>query len=397
MKKVLILALALSVIPIAKAQKISEIMRPAPAAISEEADLPEQLAKKYEALKEERQVKFSTVKKATKTSIDPEVTQMLSNYFVKGGENYQVKYNAADNYRIFYPNYKLLNSSHGRRKYHEDTKSFNAKKDRLSNAIIVNNNEIRILTNKDRMVDMSEFSFETNSDAIKMDGNKIVVKAPVLDIAAGKYPWEHKIICHHNPSGVKYTFDLQMWWYKELDQSGSKNALVFASINNVNGDKMGLLCDMESHNLMVVQLPLVIQGEGRNGANGKKGRYGDNGTNQSSYKDSNGVTHTTAGTCAKPGQDGQDGQDGTDGGKFLIALDPYLIQLYGLDCVITMVDGGKGGTGGKGGEGGIHGKGSGCTGKAADGKDGKDGIDGKRGDFLYIQADVFSFFSKVLQ
>lgn len=397
MKKILILACMLSVLTVSKAQKISDFMRPLPAAISEEADLPEQLAKKYEGLKQERQLKFTTAQKATTATINSEVRNMLSTYLYKEGDNYQVKYNAADNYRIFYPNYKILNSSHGRRKYHEEGKSFNAKKDRLSNAIITNSNEIHILNKKDKMVDMSEFTFETNSEAIKMEGNKIVVKAPVLDIAAGKYPWDHKIVCRHNPSGVKYTFDLKMWWYKELDQSGSKNALVFASINNINGDKMGLLCDMESHNLMVVQLPLVVHGEGRDGANGKKGSYGANGINQTSYKDSNGVTHTTAGTCAKPGQDGQDGQDGTNGGHFLIALDPYLIQLYGLDCVITTIDGGKGGKGGKGGEGGIHGKGSGCTGKAADGKDGKDGVDGKRGDFLYVQADVYSFFTKVLQ
>ena len=397
MKKVLILVCALLILPIAKAQKISEVMRPLPAAISEEAALPEELAKKYAALEQERQLKFSTSTKAATASVSSELTQMLSTYFVREEEDYQVKYNAADNYRIFYPNYRLLNSSHGRRKYHKDGKSFNAKKDRLSNAIIVNNNEIRILSKKDKTVDMSEFTFETSSEAIQMEGNKIVIKVPVLEIAAGKYPWTHKIICRHNPSGIKYTFDLEMLWRKELDQSGSKNALVLASINNVNGDKMGLLCDLESHNMMVVHLPLVVQGEGRDGADGEKGHYGANGLNQSSYTDKDGVTHTRAGTCAKPGQNGGDGENGGDGGRFLIALDPYLIETYGLDCVIATIDGGKGGKGGKGGEGGIHGSGSGCSGKAPDGKDGKAGQDGKRGDFLYIQADVVSFFSKVLQ
>ena len=398
MKKFLLAACAVFFTQLSSAQKLSELMRPLPAAVSAEADMPAEMAQKFEGLKKERQLKYTTAQKATSAALKPKVQQLMAQYLTKEGDTYQIKYNAADKYRIFFPKYKLLNTSHGRRKYDtESSKAFNVKKDRLSNAIILNNNEIYILNKKDKQVDMTEFVFETNSDAIAMEGNKIILKVPVLDLAAGKYPWVHKVVCRHTPSNTQYTFDIETTWNNELNQSGSTNALVFASINNVDGKKMALLCDLESHNLMVVKLPLLINGEGVDGANGRKGSYGANGINQSSYTDKDGKTHTIAGTCAKPGQDGQDGGNGTNGGHFLICLTPDMIDTYGLDCVVTTIDGGKGGKGGKGGEGGIHGKGSGCTGKAPDGKDGKDGVDGIRGDFLYVNADCLSFFTKVLQ
>ena len=220
---------------------------------------------------------------------------------------------------------------------------------------------------------------------------------PAIAIAHGDYPLEHKILCRHIASDATYTFDLQMSWPKELEMSGETRTLALSPFSSTTSDHLGLLCDLETKKIEVVELPLTINADGKDGRNGKKGHYGANGTDKKTYTDKDGNTRTIAGTCAKPGEDGEDGEDGTDGGKFLFFISTELVEAYGLDGLVATIDAGKGGKGGKGGEGGIHGKGSGCSGKAPDGKNGKDGMDGKRGDFLYVLADVNSIYQQIIK
>ena len=380
------------------AQRLSELVRPVPAAVMAEAPMPEAMAAKYERTRTERHNKFLTPTAGAKTTVGAIVETKKNQYIIPGDNKaFAIRYNASDKYRMQIPNYRLLNTSHGREAIKEDEGKFNLKRDRISYAVIRDGNEIRIINHNHKAVDMSEFSFTTTSEAIAMDGNKIELKVPTVLIASGYYPLLHKIECTHIASGATYTFDLQMYWDKEFNLSGETHALALGRLTSQVADNIGILCDLDSHNMCIVELPLTINGDGKDGANGKKGRYGANGTNQSSYKDKDGNTHTIAGTCGKPGEDGTDGQDGTDGGHFLLCLSPDLIEAYGLDGLIATIDAGIGGKGGKGGEGGIHGKGSGCSGKAQDGKDGKDGKDGQRGDFLYVQADVDAFFTQIFK
>lgn len=384
----------------AQAQKLSEVARPVPEALCEVAPLPEALAAKYERVKAERNKKYSTPKKATKESIDAEIIQKKTQYLSADKKDtvFHIAYNAADNYQIFHPNMKLLNTSHGREKIKGDGAKFNMKKDRISYAVFRNNNELCIVSHDHKYVDMSAFELSTTSEAIRIEnGNKIALAVPTTSIAHGDYPMLHKVTCKHIASGAEYTFDIQMWWHKKLNLSGTKSALSLMPIHSLVSKNLGILCDLDSKLLMVVQLPLTIAADGRNGANGRKGRYGANGMNKRTWKDKKGNVHTIAGTCASAGQDGQDGQDGTDGGKLLLCISPELVAQYGMDGLIVTVDAGLGGKGGKGGEGGIHGKGSGCSGKAPDGRDGADGKDGLQGDFLYVLADVNGFYQQVFK
>lgn len=380
------------------AQRLADLAPAVPAALSAEAPLPVALAQKYERAKEDRYNKCATPTMEPKVRVASDIIQWMNSYLSKGTDAYQIAYKAGDNYRIYDPIFRILNTSHGREKTKGEDGKFNVKKDRMSYAILRNGNEICIVNHAHKLVDMSDFTFSTTSDAIRIEnGNKITLSVPVVSIAQGEYPLLHKVKCTHVSSGAEYTFDIQMSWNKKLNLSGENHALALTTLESKTSDHLGLLCDLYAKLFMVVELPLVINGDGRNGANGRKGRYGANGTNQSSYKDQNGNTHTTAGTCGKPGEDGTDGEDGTNGGKFLFCISPELVEVYGLDGLIATVDAGKGGKGGKGGEGGIHGKGSGCTGKAPDGKNGRDGKDGQQGDFLYVLTDVNGFYQQIFK
>jgi len=383
-----------------QAQRLSEVARPLPPAICEVAPLPEALAAKYERVKKDRNLKFSTPQKATTAAIDAVILQKKNLYLSAEPTDsaFHIAFKAGDNYQIYHPNMRILNSSHGREKVKGDGGKFNLKKDRISYAVFRNNNELCVVNHEHKYVDMANFTLSTTSEAIRIEnGNKLVLAVPTTAIAHGDYPMLHKVTCKHNASGAEYTFDIQMWWNKELNLSGETHALTLTRYNNIDNRKLGLLCDLDSKLFMVVELPLMIYADGRNGANGRKGRYGANGMNKITYKDKKGNVRTINGTCASPGQDGQDGQDGTNGGKLLLCISPELMADYGMDGVIATVDAGLGGKGGKGGEGGIHGKGSGCTGKAPNGKDGKDGRDGKPGDFLYVKANVNEFYLNIFK
>jgi len=397
MKKIAVLLSFVFFTLAGQAQKLYEIARPIPAAISAEAPMPAAMAKKYERVKIDRNNKYATLKQPAKVAVSSTVTKKMNQYITKGTDAYQIKYNTSDEYRIYHPNLKIMNTSHGREPVKGSGEKFNPKKDRMSNAVLRNGNEICIVNRNDKLVEMGAFLFTTTSEAIRIEKNKILLNVPVTSIAQGQYPMLHKVKCIHLISQTEYTFDIQMYWAKQINLSGQTGAYALTTVNSPVYDNLGMLCDLDSKMLAIVELPFTIEADGHNGADGKKGHYGANGTDQYSYKDSDGNTKTVAGTCAKAGQDGQDGENGTDGGQFLFCISPELVEAYGMDGLIATVDAGIGGKGGKGGEGGIHGKGSGCSGKAPDGKNGKNGRDGKQGDFLYVLSDVYGFYSQIFK
>ena len=371
-------------------------MKPAPAAITKEAAMPEAMARKFARLETERQQKWITSSTKTMPSVAQAVLQKKNLYVQPGKEAFALRYSPSDKYVFCYPDLKLLNTSHGREAIKNDEGKFSPKNDRISYAVI-EGNRINIIRHDHKRVNMSEFRFTAEGEAIRMDGNAILIEVPLLSIAQGHYPWKYKIQCEHMSSGAKYTFDLQLVWKKEMDLAGQLHAFALTPIASEAADNMGLLCDLDAKQFHIVRLPFLIQAEGTDGKDGRRGHVGAAGTNERTYKDSDGNTRKIAGTCGQRGHDGQDGTDGTNGGQFLLCVSPELVAAYGRDGLIATIDEGKGGKGGKGGQGGKHGTGSGCSGKAADGRDGKDGKDGVRGDFLYVLTDVNAMYNDLMK
>ena len=396
MRRIVVLVAMVSLCVSLPAQRISDLMKPVPAAISEEAAMPEAMQLKFSRLQKERHEKFITPETQTAPSVSDKVRTLAAAFVQPGTESFHLKYQPTDKYTVYWPELRLLNSSHGREKIKEETGKFNPKKDRLSYAV-VRNAKIYIINHSHKPVDMSEFRFTSESEAIRMEGNAIQLAVPMLDIATGRYPWTYKIRCEHLSSDAQYTFDLRMEWLQETELAGQTCAFAITTIASTAANNMALLCDMINKQFHIIRLPFLIKGEGHDGKDGRRGHTGASGTNESTYKDSNGNTQRIAGTCGQPGEDGKDGEDGTDGGHFLICLSPAVTTMYGEDGVIATIDAGKGGKGGKGGQGGKHGKGSGCSGSAADGRDGKDGKDGVRGDFLYVEADVDTMILDIMK
>ena len=389
----LLVFLAVCALP-SRAQDIADLVRPAPAALCYEAPLPQAQAQMFARIISEQKGRYATPSAPATANVCSELKTKMQKLLRSGGETFAINYDPSAEYTVERPNYKLMNSSRGKERIKSGSGKFNVKKDRISSAVLQGTSLV-IVNHSDKTVDMSEFTFETESKAIKMEGNKIVMTVPVLDIATGEAPADHKIVCTHNASGLKYTFDLHMYWTKKMTMRGEKHALAVTTLGSDTFPDLGVLCDLDEKILRFVHLPLVIRGEGRNGRDGNKGAFGLNGINKVTSTDENGNTKVIVpGTCAQLGSDGENGEDGQDGGQFLICVSPDFVQTFGLNGLLTTIDAGKAGKGGKGGEGGIHGKGSSCSGKAPDGKDGKDGVDGKRGDFLYVLADVDSFCQK---
>ena len=371
-------------------------MKPLPAAIMKEAAMPEAMARKFERLKAERQQKWITPSTKAMPDVAAAVMQKKNQYMLPGMEAFRLRYQEGDRYTFCTPDLRLQNTSHGREAIKNAEGKFNPKKDRISYAVI-ESNSICIVNHDHKRVDMSEFRFTAEGEAIRMDGNRIVFVAPLLSIAQGHYPWMYKIKCEHMTSYAQYTFDLQLVWKSQMDLAGQLHALALAPVASEAADNMGLLCDLDAKQIHIVRLPFLIQAEGKDGKDGRRGHSGADGTNERTYKDSDGNTQKTAGTCGTRGEDGKDGTDGTDGGRFLFCVSPELVAAYGQDGLVATIDAGKGGKGGKGGQGGKHGKGSGCSGKADDGKDGKDGKDGTRGDFLYVLTDVNEIYNHIVK
>ena len=372
------------------AQGLDDLMGPVPAAVCKVAPLPPAMAEAKTKLENEKKQRL--IRQGDYLPrLDAKVVSNVEK-FVTTGQGQCAIVRKGNNYSIATPVLSIRNTSHGRENVEYSSVSFNIKKDRMSYAILQNGNAIVIVNHKNKTCDMSDFTFTTESNAIRMNGNKIEVIVPTLNIAAGDYPTNHKVVCRYNPSDVKYTFDIHMDWRNSISCSGEDCAYSFEILGSDTFPDLALMCDLKTNRLEVVHLPFTFYGAGYNGSNGSRGANGRNGRDEISYKDSDGKTHYVKGTCAQPGGDGGNGTDGTDGGTFLFCVSEPLLKQFGLEAISAWVDGGVGGKGGAGGKGGIHGRGSGCSGKAADGRPGRDGNNGRRGDFLYVVADVNGFY-----
>lgn len=370
-------------------------------ALCEVAPLPKEQAKKMQKLEKEKKEKL--VRQGMYLpNVDSRVLVNVEKFVTSGEKECAIV--SKGSYTIATPTLKLCNSSHGIEDVKSGDEAFNVKKDRMSNAILSSKNEIKILNRKNKICRMSDFAFTTESDAIKMEGNKIVFQVPTLNIAAGDYPSKYKVTCTHVPSGVKYTFDLECVWRDKMYCQKENGVYTFDWLASDTFPELALMCNMNTNVMEVVRLPFTFDGEGYDGSNGRRGSNGRNGIDERTWQDKDGKTHYIKGTCAQEGEDGQNGGDGEPGSVFLICVSELLIQQFGLESVTALVDGGKGGKGGNGGKGGIHGKGSPCyktnsdgtPSKAPDGKPGKDGRDGARGDFLFVVADVVGFYLKAI-
>ena len=379
-----------------QAQRLVDLMKPVPAAITNEAAMPEQMARKFARLKTERHDKLISPSTNVMPKVCAQVMKKKEQFVLPGKETFGLRYQPTDRYTVAWPDLKLVNSSHGREKIKDEGGKFNPKKDRISYAVI-RDGRICIVNHSHKLVDMSDFRFTPEEEGISMNGNEIDFSVSLLSIAAGYYPWTYKIKCEHLSSDAQYTFDLRLEWRHQMDLAGQFRAFALTPMVSQTADDLGLLCDLENKQFHVVRLPFLIDGEGKDGKDGRRGHTGANGTNETTYKDSDGKTHRIAGTCGTRGQDGEDGEDGTDGGQYLLCISPDLLAKYGEDGLVATIDAGQGGKGGKGGQGGRHGTGSGCSGKAQDGKDGRDGKDGVRGDFLYVLADVDAFYKDIMK
>lgn len=293
-------------------------------------------------------------------------------------------------YRWVLPTLTITNSSAGHEPIAKGNGKFNAKKDRLSSAIIDANQRIQILNKKRQICDPSLFEFTIPEAGLHIAGNRIVVDGFLPDFVAGLYPTTQEITVRHKQSGLTYRYKLNLTFPNEVAWHGLDKELVFMPYPNAVIKDIAILYNHTDQQVMFVHFPFTIYGNGINGTNGRRGYNGANGINQYTWKDKNGNTHTTRGTCGSAGGNGEDGQDGTDGGQFLIVMDSTLVATSGTQSVTTWIHAGKGGAGGKGGEGGLHGRGSGCYGQAANGTDGRSGHNGKRGDFLYIVTNTFN-------
>lgn len=377
------------------AQQLSEIARPVPAALCSEAPMPQDLAKKYARAEQARQNKFVTPQRETNSTIDSDLLLKRRTYLTAGKEAFTLAFTPGEQYTFCSPEYRIINSSHGREPIKSKEGKFNPKKDRLSYAVLKDGNEISIINQDHKAVDMSDFQFTTNSEVIRMEGNKIFMEMPILELAKGIHPMVHKVKCTHTPSGGTFTFDILLSWPKKINMSGELHAFALSPLTDTK-EELGLLCDLDTKTLRVVSLPLLIDGDGINGVDGRRGHSGISGTDRKTYKDSDGNTHVINGTCGTAGNDGTDATDGTDGGRFLFCISPEMVATYGLDGLVAFVDAGTGGVGGKGGAGGRHGNGSGCSGKAPDGRNGRDGKNGRQGDFLYVLTDVNPFYQQII-
>ena len=375
----------------AHAQSLSSQMGPVPAAICEEAPLPPEMAKAKAALEQEKKQKLIRQGSYLPNS-DAKILTNVEKYVGPGAHECAIK-SSGKTPVIRTPILSLKNSSHGRESIESGDVKFNIKKDRMSYAVLRNGNCITLVNHKNKACDMSDFAFETNSEVIRMNGNKIEIIVPTLNIAAGDYPAFHKVTCTHIPSGSRYIFDVHLDYRKQMNCGEAYDgAYTFDVLGSDSFPDLALMCDLKTNELEVVHLPFTFTSQGHNGSNGSRGRNGANGIDQLTYQDKEGKTHTIKGTCAKAGENGGDGDDGGNGGTFLICVSQLLLDQFGLEAISAHIEAGKGGKGGDGGKGGIHGKGSPCSGKAPDGARGRDGKDGKRGDFLYVVADVNGFY-----
>lgn len=370
-----------------------------PAAISKQAALPAKLASKLAQLEADKKVKICTATKRT-SSQTTSINNNFYKYVAEGADLLPMKFNAADNYQIYKPLMRIINSSHGHELIKTGTeKEFNKKKDFLQNVYMDNDNRIIVLNHDNRPCKMSDFTFSYDTKYFKMEGNRLIFNLNAFSVVNGECPTRHEVEITHTGSGLHYKYKVELFFRSEINRAGVNAAYAFCPLNSDVMPGMALLCDMDTKLIQVVHLPFTITADGADGRDGKDGACGLNGTNEISWTDKNGTVHKTPGTCGKPGYNGGDGGDGGNGGTFLICVSDDMYANHGLDDIIVTIDAGKGGKGGKAGLGGKHGKGSPCGygGRAASGVAGRDGRDGVRGDFLFVVADTRHFFQKVFE
>lgn len=377
-------------------QAITDVMRPVPEAVTEDAPLPPAWAKRLALLNLEKQRKFVRSDGMMKVVSD-EVMVNEQRFIVRKGEEWTIQMPKEGSYRILIPQLILRNTSHGHELPGTKQAKFNIKKDRLSYALLGDDHSLLIYNKKNNPCNMADFVLSADSSVFRISGNHIEVIAPVLDIARGLYPWEYKLTCTHRSSGVKYVFDLHLEWRNEISFSQDDAAYCLERLTRTQDTTLALLLNLKTKIFEVVSLPLTLAGDGEDGADGRKGLNGSNGLNEYSWTDSDGKRHYRAGTRGTPGYPGEPGEPGTNGSSFLFCLGHQLTAIDGVSLITPMVEGGQGGKGGKGGRGGMHGRGSGAYGCAPDGANGRDGANGKRGDFLFIEVDAKSLYEEVVE
>lgn len=374
-------------------QSIESLM-PVPRSLCIEASLPAEMQRKLDQIIADQASKTVLYGQKANSS-SPYLAAAYNQHVQSNKSNYFLPY-VSSNYAYTVPKMVLTNSSRGHELVKGSGGKFNVKKDRLSSAIVDENQRLFVVNHGDELCDPSLFSYEAEGDVVRMDGNHIVLNISPKEIVTGEGLTKQRITVTHLASQIAYHFNLDMVFEDSLSLRSQNKSLAVMAYPTQDFPELGLVLDLEDQTLTFVQLPLSIQGEGQDGLNGRRGANGANGVNASSWTDKNGQVHKINGTCGKPGSDGGNGTDGADGGQFFIFLDSALHLQSGLNSVTAWIDAGKGGIGGKGGQGGLHGKGSGCSGKAPDGADGRNGQDGTRGDFLYVIGDVQSTINQLL-
>ena len=155
MKRViLMLAVVLTGMSAARGQSLKAVEKPLPEALCAEAPMPPAMAAKFariEAMKQKRTVRQN----GSLPSVDSRVVNKFHKFVKAENGTYQLAYNPSDEYIIYMPQMRLMNTSHGREHVKGDGGKFNIKRDRISYAVL-EGNKIRIVNNQHKYVDMTE-------------------------------------------------------------------------------------------------------------------------------------------------------------------------------------------------------------------------------------------------
>lgn len=383
----------LCVVATTGAQSLRSVMPSAPSAVKTEAPLPEAAAREKAALEKEKKAKLSTATNR-RSSSNSKINDSYNSYIADSRSVFGVKAQTKG-YTVQMPRVRIKNSSIGHQQMNWGSKEvcFNAKKDYLQN-IAISNSRFQIFNRKSKPCKMGAFEFVSESDYVKIEGNKVSLRGTATQVATGVCPTEHTVVVRHIKSGLSFKMVLELYFDQSESCAGRHRVLALSRSDDYI-ENTGLLIDLTDRTAKYVQLPYTLYGSGADGSNGARGYNGLNGTNRVEYTDKEGKKHVIAGSCGHAGGNGGRGGDGGNGATFLILYSQNLYLADGLSDIYTTIEAGKGGKGGKGGLGGKHGNGSGCSGFAPNGHDGHDGDDGTRGDFLYVITDTESFVKQL--
>lgn len=374
-------------------QNFSEFMRPKPSAIGSRVPIPANLLNKRKEKAAEKKANFSSNNKNLK--LDSNLQGFYDNYVTWSSSAFNLKaMNEADFYMV-QPSVKIINSSLlnlskkqmaklAQKKVEKTPKPF-GKYDDIAAGYLTKNNQILILKSNGTPSIMSEFTFESNSDLIKMDGNEVILSS-VYDFYKKSSPTVVKIKATHIPTGKYFTFKLYVSVPSSLNVFSEDNIYALQYNDSLKSD-YALLYDLTAKSINVVKLPLTVNANGRNGKNGRNGTPGLTGSNSYTITTKTGSI-TMPGTCGTSGGDGGDGEDGDDGGHILFLLDKTLYKKYDLEATTINTQKGLGGKGGRGGAPGRHGMGAICFTYLKRGNPGEDGVDGIDGSYKCLLTDL---------